>query len=181
MEQKFKRGDLVHIAKDLGESMSHFTADKDAVIIGSYADQFGGSNIKSYTIMFLDTGDECSWYDEHQLTFLRNEDERFIRKIKKTRDERESVESNLGWIVENWKDIRTKVPGASTIKLMSLVGITEPGGKHGEGIDWYNHALYTIRLLDEVLLTGNLAKVEEFIADLVKADGFIVSSDLCKD
>jgi hypothetical protein len=47
MTQKFKRGDKVHIAKDLWPSMPHFDNDRDAIIIGSYRDQYGGDNIKS--------------------------------------------------------------------------------------------------------------------------------------
>ena len=55
-KQKYKRGNLVHIAKDLGDHMSHFTSDKDVIIVGSYADQYGGSDTDSYTVMFVDDG-----------------------------------------------------------------------------------------------------------------------------
>jgi hypothetical protein len=40
MEQKFKRGNKVMDGK------------KEAIIVGSYADQYGGSNRKDYNIMF---------------------------------------------------------------------------------------------------------------------------------
>ena len=69
MKQKFKRGNLVHIAKNLGSMMSHFENDKDVIIVGSYADQYGGSNTESYTVMFED-GNTSSWYEESQLTLI---------------------------------------------------------------------------------------------------------------
>ena len=179
--QKFKRGDVVHIAADLGQSKSHFKKDKDVVIIGSYADQFGGGNIDDYSVMFLDTGNECSWYDEHQLTFLYYGGEELITKITKEREQREKVESDLGWIVDNWKELRIgKIAktGAWMRKLMSLIGITNPWGNHGEGIDYFSNAKYTMDCLDPVLLTGDIEKVKQFIAEFPKVNEFIFSSDL---
>ncbi len=178
-EQKFKRGDVVHIAADLGQCMSHFTADKDVVIMGSYADQFGGENTKNYTVLFCEDGNECSWYKEYQLIFLRHGGEELITKIKKDREVKERVERDLGWIVDNWKEIREKgVPGASLNTLMSLIGITNPWGNHGEGIDLYNHQSYTMKCLDPVLLTGDIEKVKQFIAKFPKVNEFIFSSDM---
>ena len=83
--QKFHRGDVVHIAADLGPSMCHFVGDQDAVVMGSYADRFGGNSHDHYTLLFLDTGDEVSWYYDSQLTFLRHESEEFIAGIKAER------------------------------------------------------------------------------------------------
>lgn len=39
--QKFNNGDYVHIASDLGIGMEHFTNTCDAIVIGSYDDQYG--------------------------------------------------------------------------------------------------------------------------------------------
>ena len=68
-EQKFNHGDLVHIAKDLGRAMHHFEADQDAIVVGSYADQYGGDDTKSYTLHLQGHG-PVSWYSEHQLTLI---------------------------------------------------------------------------------------------------------------
>jgi hypothetical protein len=179
VKQKFKRGDVVHIAAELGQSMSHFENDKDAVILGSYADQFGGDCTSDYTVKFLDDGSECSWYEEHQLTFLYHGGEEFIVKITKETEEREKVESDLGWIVDNWKRIREDViPAATSKKLMSLIGITNPWGNRGEGIDYYNHFKYTVKCLDSVLLTGDIKKVKKFVEEFPKVNEFIFSSDV---
>jgi len=162
IEQKFKRGDVVHIAKDLGPSMSHFPADKDAIVMGSYRDRFGGSNVDSYTVMFCDTGGEWSWYHTHQLEFLRYGGEEEITQVKKSREAREKVEIDLEWIVSNWNDIREKPSGATMHELMRRIGIMNPWGSRGEGITYYSNARATFLLLDSVLSTGDLAKVEEF-------------------
>ncbi len=176
--QKFTRGDVVHIAADLGSSMFHFEKDKDVVILGSYADKFGGTNTHSYTVLFIEDGNEISWYEEYQLTFLRHEDEGFIEKIKKAREEYDAKVSQLDWIVDHWKDVRSSLPQSSAVKLMALIGITEPWGKHGEYWDFYEHYSLTFKLLDPVLLTGDIKKVEEFIQNIEKADGFLLSNDL---
>lgn len=72
MKQKFHKGDLVQVAKDLGPSMSHFTGDCRAIVIGSYRDKYGGGKDETqlYTL-FLEGRDTCSWYHEHQLTLIK--------------------------------------------------------------------------------------------------------------
>lgn len=160
-EQKFKRGDVVRIAKDLGPSMSHFQADKDAIVLGSYRELCGGGNGNSYNVMFCDTGSECAWYEEWQLEFLRHGGLEEIEKVIKAREEREKSETDLEWIVTNWLDIREKPPGATMGELMRRVGISNPWGGRGEGITYYSNAMATFQLLDEVLSTGDVAKVEE--------------------
>lgn len=67
--EKFVMGDLVHIAKDLGPSMSHFTSDCMAIVIGSYGDQYGGDDHDIYSL-FLEGKGDTSWYHAHQLTLL---------------------------------------------------------------------------------------------------------------
>lgn len=86
MEQKFFRGHRVHIAEDLGPHMGHFTGDVDAIVMGSYSDQFGGDNNDSYSLLLLT---ECphavSWYDEDQLTLVnsdRDEGKRILQAYK---------------------------------------------------------------------------------------------------
>ena len=73
-DQKFFEGDLVRIAKDLGPSMQHFPHDQEAVVIGSYADQYGGrdaNNSQEFTLYLLKDGNQVSWYCENQLELIR--------------------------------------------------------------------------------------------------------------
>lgn len=176
-KQKFKRGDVVHIAANLSCAMSHFEKDKDVVILGSYADQFGGSNTKDYSVMFLDTGDEVSWYHEKQFTFLRYEGEKIIEKIRKTREEYDTKVSQLNWIIANWENIKHSTPHASAVKLMALVGITKPFGEHGEYWDFCQHWQLTYKLLDPILSTGDIKRIKNFIAEIEKVDGFLLSNN----
>ena len=69
--QKFQKGDWVRIAKDLGPHMRHFTGDCEAIVIGSYADQYGGDNRNNYTLHLKGSG-QCSWYYGHQLTLIES-------------------------------------------------------------------------------------------------------------
>lgn len=80
--QKFTRGNLVRIADDLGESMSHFEKGKNAVILYSYKDEYGGHNDKEYGVIFPDNGREVSWYHEHQLTLLEEGGEHLVKEAK---------------------------------------------------------------------------------------------------
>lgn len=70
-KQKFQRGDLVQIDEDLGYSMSHFTSNTRAVVVGSYDEQYGLGNTKDYTL-YIEGEGECSWYHEHQLTLIKS-------------------------------------------------------------------------------------------------------------
>lgn len=65
-QQKFPTGTRVRIADDLGPMMRHFPAGKNATVVASYAQQFGGDNFQSYTVD-IDGEGEVSWYEEHQL------------------------------------------------------------------------------------------------------------------
>ena len=86
MEQKYFRGHRVKIAEDLGPSMAHFTGDCEAIVIGSYSDQFGGDNDDSYSLLLLTEQQySVSWYREHKLTLLSidgDEGERLLQKYK---------------------------------------------------------------------------------------------------
>jgi hypothetical protein len=68
-EQKFRRGDLVKIADDLGPTMSHFRSGMRAVVEYSYAEKYGGNDNKSYSLHVEGTG-SSSWYKEYQLIMI---------------------------------------------------------------------------------------------------------------
>lgn len=75
MTQKFFKGDLVKIDDDLGHSMAHFPKRCEAVVIGTYAEQYGGGrdNNKKYTLHILKPNHgESSWYREDQLTLIES-------------------------------------------------------------------------------------------------------------
>lgn len=166
--QLFHRGDMVRVAKDLGSSMSHFRADADAIVIGSYRDQYRGENGEDYTLLFCDDGNQVSWYHERQLTLIRHAGEAAIVAILDARKSREAVETQLPWIVENWNRFKAEgqYPGASVNELMRLIGIVNPWGDRGEGLTYLQNAYGALGLLKQSLETGNLAAVQARIEEI---------------
>lgn len=129
-EQKFKRGNLVHIAKDLGSMMSHFDNDKDAIIVGSYADQYGGSNTESYTVMFVETGGECSWYEEHQLTLIDEGGEHLFEEAKKNRKRISEQNTDINYILSKLDE--GSLSSESILLLFDMLGHNTSFHRNGE-------------------------------------------------
>jgi hypothetical protein len=154
--QKFHKGDWVRVAKDLGPSMSHFTADCEAIVIGSYADQYGGSNHESFTLHLKDGG-ECSWYYGSQLTLIESGR---IDKLQAWEEEQETErkqKSDLDWIFANGPAVLERSHGASIQALADCFGLTNLWGRRGEGVDYYRNALGTLKLAEPFLKAGDKA------------------------
>ncbi len=71
-KQKYHNGDLVRVADDLGPTMKHFRSGCDAIVVGSYKDEYGraswdDSREPIYTLWMQGRG-TSAWYYEHQLT-----------------------------------------------------------------------------------------------------------------
>lgn len=67
---KFKRGDIVQIAKDLGLSKSHFKSDCRAVILHSYGEAHGGGHtcVNDQYALAVEGLGWCAWYKASHLT-----------------------------------------------------------------------------------------------------------------
>lgn len=150
MSQKFHMGDLVHVAKDLGQSMSHFTNDIDAIVIGSYKDEYGGDNTKSYTLHLKGYG-RCSWYYEHQLILLEKNRCDLLESWEKELKDDEEQKSNLDWIFANGNEVVEKGYGASVQTLANCLGLSNLWGSHGEGFVYFENALWTIAIAEPFL------------------------------
>lgn len=164
--QRFKRGDVVHIAKDLGPAMKHFDNDQDAIILGSHQDQFGGDKVDIWTVMLCDSGARSSWYHTNQLTFLRHGGEQEIQKVEALCSSRQNQERNIHWILANWSKIRLHTPDSTMEKLMELIGITNPYGFRGEELNYYFNAFCTYQMFDSVLSTGKMESLNQFLEQL---------------
>ena len=140
MTQKFQKGDLVHVSKDLGRSMAHFTADVDAIVIGSYKDQYGGSNSKSYTLHLKCQG-QTSWYEESQLELIEANRLDLLDQWERERAADIKEKSNLDWIFKHGPDVASARYGASIAALGKHLGITDMWGARGEGITWHANAV----------------------------------------
>lgn len=71
-KQKYAKGDHVQVAKDLGEHMSHFESNCEAIVMYTYYERYGGDDIDSYCLHIKNKG-ESSWYEEHQLTLIEKD------------------------------------------------------------------------------------------------------------
>lgn len=99
--QKFQRGNLVYISKDLGEMMGHFKCDRNAIIRYSYCDKYSSSTTDhSYSVMFED-GSTSAWYEEDKLTFVEEGGEHLLEKARAVFDEEVKQLKDFNYIVPN--------------------------------------------------------------------------------
>ncbi len=132
-------GDLVRVAKNLGSSMSHFTNDCDAIVMYSYADNYGGGNTESYGIYIKGKG-QTAWYHEHQLTLIEPNRCDLLRIWKDEAEGEANQKSNLEWIFTNYNKEDERVNGATIAKLAECLGVTNLWGSNGEGYVYYTNA-----------------------------------------
>lgn len=161
MTQKFHKGDLVHVAADLGRSMSHFTADIDAIVIGSYKDQYGGDSTDSYTLHLKGRG-QCSWYYEGQLDLIERNRMDLLEQWEREKREEEARVSDLAWIFSHGAEVMKRPHGATLEALGRLMGMHNMWGTMGEGITLYEMQLYVMDIARPYLWTCD----EEGFVDL---------------
>jgi hypothetical protein len=153
--QKFHKYDHVQIAKDLGRHMSHFTSDCEAIVMGSYADQFGGNNTNSYTIFIKEDG-EHSWYEEWQLTLINKNQECLFKEWENKRQAGIVLKSDLDWIFKNGKEILEKgCSGPSIHALAACLTSDSLWGSSGEGIMYYENSMIILSVAKPFLEKGD--------------------------
>lgn len=143
-QEKFRRGDLVRISKDLGPSMEHFDGKgARAIVLGSYRDQYGGSGdhaTKEYSLFIEDFGHE-SWFHEHQLTLIEKGSHALLETWEDQMEAWEERQSSVRWIVEHWKEVREKTSSTSILALFHAIGWHSAFERNGEYFclweDWY--------------------------------------------
>ena len=162
--QKFNKGDKVRVADDLGRSMSHFQSGVDAIVIGSYKDQFGGRNTKSYTIHIQGQG-TCSWYEEHQLTLIEKACYEELDEWEKYLENKGTIESDLGWIFDNGPQVAKSASGYSVQKLFNCVCDGSLWGSNGEGVNYYSNSYAIMHFARPFLEVGDLEGWLKFCED----------------
>lgn len=153
-KQKFNKGDHVQVAKDLGSSMSHFPSGCEAIVIGSYADQHGGNDTKSYTIHIKGSG-QTSWYYENQLELIEVDRIDLLDQWEQERQAEIDLKSDLDWIFSHGQAVLTSPHEASVQALADCFGLIDLWGSLGEGIDLYNNSRQTIALAEPFLRNGD--------------------------
>lgn len=163
-KQKFRHGDLVRVADDLGPSMEHFTKSCNAIVIGSYADQFGGGNHKSYTI-FIEGGGETSWYEEHQLSLIRRDANELLETWKDQAEARTQQESDLKWIRENWETVKTSASATSVLRLFEWIGFKSSFLRNGEYYCLFMDAAKMFPAIERILTAKTREEAESRFED----------------
>ncbi len=154
--QKYQKGDHVQVAKDLGQCMGHFTNDCEAIIVGSYADQFSGEDATSYTIHIKGEG-ETSWYEEHQLTLIEANRIDLLEQWEKEEKEEAETKSSLDWIFAHGNEVLESAHGSTVKALAGCFGLANLWGSWGEGFTYYVNAQKTLFLAKPFLETGDKA------------------------
>ena len=158
--QKFKRFDHVQITENLGSHMRHQAAGVEAIVIGSYADQFGGSQHDQYTLYLKDQG-RVSWYYESQLTLIEHNRQDIMDSWEAERQGREDRESSHTWIFSHPQESLRS--GYSITKLAKDLGINDMWPS-GEGVEWDRNFHGTREVARNFVLRRDIQKWLDFCA-----------------
>jgi len=166
MKQKFHNGDLVRISKDLGATMKHFTNDCEAIVIGSYDEQYGSGNAETHEYsLHLKGRGHCSWYHEDQLTLIET-GRRDLMDEWKAAEEREATEKgDLDWIFSHGDEVLKSAHGATLATLGACLGCDNLWGSRGEGITYYSNAMRILEIAGPFLRIGDRALWDEYCRD----------------
>lgn len=77
MKQKFRMFTFVHCCREIPLYLKSFKGGFSAIVGGTYSQQYGGDNIKSYSLHILEDGkvvNSMSWFDENELMQLPEQD-----------------------------------------------------------------------------------------------------------
>jgi hypothetical protein len=139
--QKFHKGDLVDITSEMPPSMKHFECGCQAIVLYSYADEYGGNNTGCYGL-FLRKSGEHAWYYEDQLTLVESGRRGLLKEWRREMKQAEKTEGDLDWVFENGPGVLEGASGASVEALAVSLGITESlWGSHGEYFNYYTNAI----------------------------------------
>ena len=119
MKQKFKRGNLVRVLKD----------DQEVVIEYSYAEEYGGDDVDSYSVIEMDTGNSHAWLQTNELALIERGGEYLIEKAKIRRAETKEQHTNINYILAN---LEKNLSSDSILYLFELIGHDTSFKRNGE-------------------------------------------------
>ncbi len=157
--QKFHKGDLVRVAKDLGPTMSHFKRDCDAIVLGSYTDEYGRGMERhdhTYSIFIKNRGGH-SWYDEDQLTLVQASRLDLLAEWEAEVTARRTQAGDLDWIFSHGQELIDICPPDTAQALATCLGLGDLCGSHGEYIVFFTNALAVLQEAKPFLATGDKA------------------------
>jgi len=119
-EQKFKRGNLVEV---LGEG-------RKAIIEYSYAEEYGGSDVDSYSIIWQDTGSSLAWKRTDELKLIDEGGEYLFDEAKKNRERISEQNTDISYIVSKLDEGR--LSSESILFLFDMFGHKTSFHRNGE-------------------------------------------------
>lgn len=157
-EQKFKRGNVCELlyghflySFSDGESIAQDLSPEDigqkVIIEHSYAEEYGGDNTDSYSVIFMETGNSVAWKDEKQLKFIEEGGEHLFEEAKKKSDAREKQDTDIKYISDHLEE--GNFSSTSILFLFDMLGFKSSFLRNGEFYclfnDWANlHPVFLV-------------------------------------
>ena len=154
--QKFNKGDLVHIAADLGEMMSHFPKDKQAIVMYSYHEKYGCGKApenNQYSLHIEGMG-ESSWYYDKNLTLIATNQMHLLQQWEGEKEAKDKLHYSHEWIFSE-VDVE-EVPGPSLQRLADDLNLGSLWGTNGEGITYYINSVRMLKIALPFLVSRDL-------------------------
>jgi len=166
-KHKFRIGDLVHINKVMPSTMSHFTCDKDAIVVEySHNECQKGSDWEHSYSLFIKGGGSHSWYHDSNLKLIKHDQSALLEKWKNEIEKEKKQKSNLNWIFKNGSSVLKRAHGATISALAKCLGCFNLWGSHGEGFVYHQNAMSVLLIakpfLEKADKAGWLAFAEEY-------------------
>lgn len=161
-KQKFKMGDLVQVADDLGSMMSHFTSGCRAIVIEISGGEYG---------LFLEGSGVSYWYEEHQLTLIESKRKDLLKVWKKAEEDEDKLKGSLDWIFKNGDDVLKSTHGSTAATLAKGLGCNNLWGNSGEGYTYYQNSMAAMSIAKPFLEKGDKEGWLHFCKEYIKSKG----------
>jgi hypothetical protein len=152
---KFTKGDHVRIG-ELPPHKSHFQGNCEAIVLGSYADNYGGNDKYDiqYSVYIKGRGC-CAWYNHSELTLIEAGKTDLLNEWILEIDTENEIKSDLDWIFSHGNEVLANPVHASLQALATCIGCTNLWGISGEGITYAMNAQAVLVMAYPYLTKGD--------------------------
>jgi hypothetical protein len=168
--QPFNRGDIVEClvgnimhttqhGKTTSKELCPENVGKKAIIEYSYNDKYGGGNINSYCITYLDTFETEAWKQTNELKLVERNRVDLFNIIEKAQKEISNRNIDLKYIISNWNNIKDAISSDTILFLFSKIGYNSNFLIHGEFSILFAEYNSCYRLLNALFTENTIKKV----------------------
>jgi hypothetical protein len=162
-DHKFKIGDLVHINKKMPPMMSHFTCDKDAIVVQYSHNECQKGNMFEHSYsLFIKSHGETAWYHDSNLKLIKHNQFQLLEEWWNKAKEEERQKSNLDWIFKNGNSVLKSAHGSTVSALAACLGCSNLWGSRGEGFVYCQNAIKVLTMATPFLETSDRSGWLEF-------------------